>query len=47
MFEFHELANAFPLIEGSEFDDLVADICKYGQREPLLSSDAKCNPRRH
>jgi ParB-like chromosome segregation protein Spo0J len=41
MFEFHELANAFRLIEGSDFDDLVADIRQYGQREPITLFEGK------
>lgn len=32
--EFHPLANLFPLIEGSEFDELVADIAGRGLQEP-------------
>lgn len=34
-YEFHPLANIFPLIEGQAFDDLVADVKKNGVREPI------------
>jgi hypothetical protein len=34
-YEFHEYANLFPLIEGGEFDDLVADVATHGVREPV------------
>lgn len=32
---FHALANLFPLLEGREFDDLVADIKTNGLHEPI------------
>jgi ParB-like chromosome segregation protein Spo0J len=39
--EFHPLANLFPLIEGAEFDDLVADIKANGLREEIVLLDGR------
>lgn len=40
-YEFHEFSSMFPLLEGAEFDELVADIERNGQRELIVLLDNK------
>jgi 16S rRNA G966 N2-methylase RsmD len=39
--EFHEIANAFPLLDGQEFDDLCRDIAANGLLEPIWTYQGK------
>lgn len=41
MLEFHPLANLFPLIEGKDFDELVADVRANGLREKIILHEGK------
>ena len=34
-FEFHEIADLFPLMEGKGYEELKADIAEHGVREPI------------
>lgn len=39
--EFHQLANLFPLIEGDDFEQLVADVREHGLRDPITIHDGQ------
>ena len=44
---FHRLANIFPLIEGAEFDELVASVSANGLRDPIILHEGMILDGRH
>jgi hypothetical protein len=40
-YEFHEVCETFPLLDGQEFDDLVEDIRKHGLKVPPVLHEGK------
>ncbi len=40
-FEFHPLANIFPLIDGQAYQELMADVLRHGVREPVWLYEGK------
>jgi len=39
--QFHEIADAFPLLQGAEFDQFKADIKENGVRQPIVMHEGK------
>ena len=39
--KFHELADIFPLLDGTDFDDLLKDIRQNGQAFPIIIHEGK------